>query len=208
MRGRQPLLPPCLPGILEVANQLLLLGVDTDDGPVGAFKALLLPLNMLKLLLPPHSWDHLPFRDRPVSARSALALHLFFLLAVDPRQRTCQFLPPTLNRPFVQASDLREQPISTKTNSVGLNRDIPARLLFIQATRAADSSVDEVLDPDAVFPAGNGYTGRYEPLIVALLLPQTPFLVRAYSTACLLVWLALAEQRKLFLNDSLASRWS
>ncbi len=46
------LLPPCLARILAVANQLLLLGVDADDGPVGALKALFLHLNVVKLLRP------------------------------------------------------------------------------------------------------------------------------------------------------------
>jgi hypothetical protein len=43
-------------------------------------------------------------------------------------------LPPTLDGLLVQDRDLGEQPISTRTNPVGLNRDIPATLLFIQAT--------------------------------------------------------------------------
>src|SRR6266571_32817 len=43
-----------------------------------------------------------------------------------------EFLPSTQDRLFVQSCDLREQPISTSTNAVGLQRHIPATLLFIQ----------------------------------------------------------------------------
>jgi hypothetical protein len=75
-------------------------------------------------------------------------------------------LPPTLDCLFVQAGDLRELPISPSTNPVGLHRDIPATLLFIQAARASDSSADAGLDRDAVFAVGNVYTGRHKLLIV------------------------------------------
>lgn len=47
----------------------------------------------------------------------------------------CQFLPSSLDRLFVQACDLREQAISTGTDAVGLHRDIPATLLFIQSAQ-------------------------------------------------------------------------
>jgi len=46
------LLSPGLTCILEVATSLLFLGIDTADRPVGALKALLLPLNVVKLLRP------------------------------------------------------------------------------------------------------------------------------------------------------------
>jgi len=51
------------------------------------------------------------------------------------RQRPGQFLPSALDCLFVQARDLREQPIPTCTNAVGFHRDIPATLLFIQPTK-------------------------------------------------------------------------
>ena len=43
------LLPPCLARILEVANQLLLLGINADDGPVGTLKAPFLRSTWLRL---------------------------------------------------------------------------------------------------------------------------------------------------------------
>jgi hypothetical protein len=133
-----------------------------------------------------HSWDPLQFRDQPTSAKPTLAPHLFSARRRPaPRTRTrsvgrsaselVSSCRPRLPRLFVQAGDLRKQPISTRTNPVGLNRDIPATLLFIWAARASDSSVDAVLDLDAAFPAGNSYNGRYERLIVAFFLPQTLF---------------------------------
>jgi len=42
---------PRSPGVLEVANQLFLLGIHTDDRPVGGFKDLPLPRDDLKLRL-------------------------------------------------------------------------------------------------------------------------------------------------------------
>lgn len=45
------LLSPGLPGVLEVPDQLLLLGIDMNDGPVGRLKPLFLGCNVLKLPL-------------------------------------------------------------------------------------------------------------------------------------------------------------
>jgi hypothetical protein len=57
-------------------------------------------------------------------------------------------LPAPLDGLFIQARDLREQPISPSTNALGLHCHIPATLLFIQSARASDSSADAVLDQD------------------------------------------------------------
>ena len=57
-------LSPGSPGVCKVANQLFLLGIDTDDRPAGGLKGLFLALDQLKLLLPftrvrgtPMNWE-------------------------------------------------------------------------------------------------------------------------------------------------------
>jgi len=80
----------------------------------------------------------------------ALVLALFFgaratrtrdphPLGWPPGQRACQFLPSTLDGFFGQARDLREQAIPTRTNTIGLNRNVPATLLLIEA---AEQQID------------------------------------------------------------------
>jgi hypothetical protein len=51
------------------------------------------------------------------------------------RQGAGQFLSSPLDRLFIQARDLREQALSTWTNALGLQRHLPAPLLFIQAAQ-------------------------------------------------------------------------
>src|SRR5579859_2130092 len=105
-----------------------------------------------------------------------LALHLSFCswasragdtdsLGWSHDPRTCQFLPPPLNCLFVQARNLREEPISPSTNPVGLHRDPTFDAVVHPGGEISDSSADAGLDRDAMFAVGNVYTGRHTFLI-------------------------------------------
>jgi len=48
-------------------------------------------------------------------------------------ERHCEFSSPTLDRLGVQAGYVRDQLVTTVTQTVGLDRGIPPPLLFIQA---------------------------------------------------------------------------
>jgi hypothetical protein len=73
----------------------------------------------------------------------------------------------------IQARDLREQPIATCTHAVGLHRDIPAALLFIQAAQQHIHLPMQLLIWMGRFPASNGDTCIDAPLILAWPVPLT-----------------------------------
>ena len=124
------------------------------------------------------SSDPPPFLAEPTLPGCFLAPGLFFgagptgswqphPLLWSLRQGTGQFLSAPLDGLLIQSRDLRKQAISTRPDAVGLHRNIPARLLLIQPTRAADSFADATLDQDEVCPAGNADTHSDAPLLAA-----------------------------------------
>lgn len=79
--GLDRLLTPCVPGVLEVANQCLLLGIGADDRASSGRKRVLLRRNVLKLCV----------------ARGMVRVG-FFLFRIDPQRVVMRLQQPTVGR--------------------------------------------------------------------------------------------------------------